>query len=99
VPDAARLRAAEVHAAVTGFRTGILASAALVIAGGLLALAGIENPRRREAPEPAPAPAPTLDGAGPVQALRSGILQGPCAPASASSRRPTSSSPPSRSSR
>jgi EmrB/QacA subfamily drug resistance transporter len=98
VPDAVRLRAAEVHAAVTAFHTGILASAALVIAGGLLALVGIENPRRREEPEPAREAAAAVDGAAPVQALRSGILQGPCAPASASTRRPTSSSPPSRSS-
>jgi MFS family permease len=98
VPDAAQLRAAEVHAAVTAFRTGVLTSAALVIAGGLLALAGIENLRRREEPAPAREPAPAVDGRpGPVEALRSGILQGPCAPASASTPRPTSSSPPSRS--
>jgi EmrB/QacA subfamily drug resistance transporter len=98
VPDAAQLRAAEVHAAVTAFRTGTLTSAALVIAGGLLALAGIENPRRREERARAREPARAVDGRpAPVEALRSGILQGPCAPASASTRSPTSSSPPSRS--
>ena len=42
------------------FRTGMIVSALLMIGGGLLAAAGIENPRRDEpavAEQPAPASA------------------------------------------
>jgi EmrB/QacA subfamily drug resistance transporter len=100
------LRAAEVDASVTAFHSGVLTSALLVLAGGLIALAGVRNPRRVEALPPAPRPAVAAaggegaggDGSPASGALRSGILQGPCAPASASARRRTSTSPPSRSS-
>ena len=46
VPVRAAVRAANVKA----FRTGMIVSGLLMIAGGLLAAVGIENPRRRAEP-------------------------------------------------
>jgi hypothetical protein len=96
-----RLEAAERDASVTAFHAGVIVSALLTFAGGLIALAGIRNPRRVEAPARAPAPAAGrpapaaagADGSGPVEALRSGILEGPCPPGCASTHGRTSSSP------
>ena len=62
VPDGgvdARVRAAVRDAGVEAFRTGMIVSALLMFAGGILAAAGIQNPRRAaEAPAEQPAPAP-----------------------------------------
>ena len=46
----AQLRASVREAGVDAFRTGMIVSALLMIGGGLLALAGIENTRREEEP-------------------------------------------------
>jgi EmrB/QacA subfamily drug resistance transporter len=54
--SAQAFRAAETGASVHAFRAGMLVSALLVAIGGVLALLGIQNPRRRE-PEPTPAEA------------------------------------------
>jgi len=86
--DSGRLRAAEVEASVSAFHTGTLVGALLVIAGGVLSLVGIVNPRRIS--EAAPEPLPEVG---------SGILHGPCPPGCESRRVPTSSSVPLPSSR
>jgi EmrB/QacA subfamily drug resistance transporter len=49
---AARVRAEVREAGVSAFRSGMIVSALLMVAGGLLAAAGIRNPREDE-PEPA----------------------------------------------
>jgi EmrB/QacA subfamily drug resistance transporter len=73
------VHAALVEASVEGFRVGILIAALLAIAGGLVSLVGIENPRRRVLSAECPGgalvgvspdvatdlnPAPALAGAG-----------------------------------
>lgn len=62
VPDGrvdARVRAAVRDAGVDAFRAGMVVSALLMFGGGVLAAAGIQNPRRTEpAPAEQPAPAP-----------------------------------------
>jgi hypothetical protein len=51
---AARVRAEVREAGVSAFRSGMIVSALLMVAGGLLAAAGIRNPREDDA-EPAAA--------------------------------------------
>jgi Na+/melibiose symporter-like transporter len=54
------VRAAVRGASVDAFQTGMIVSALLMIAGGLIAAIGIENPGRRDrAPVDEPAPAPS----------------------------------------
>jgi EmrB/QacA subfamily drug resistance transporter len=60
VPDEAvapRVRVSVRDAGVQAFRTGMIVSAVLMIGGGLLALAGIENPRPEDLPMAEPAAA------------------------------------------
>jgi EmrB/QacA subfamily drug resistance transporter len=63
LPDGAApgpVREAVRDADVEAFRTGLIVAGLLMIAGGLIAAVGIENPRRAEAAdEAAPVPAPT----------------------------------------
>jgi EmrB/QacA subfamily drug resistance transporter len=63
VPDGAApppVRDAVRAANVAAFRTGMIVSALLMMAGGLIAAVGIENPRRAEAADEAqPVPAPS----------------------------------------
>jgi EmrB/QacA subfamily drug resistance transporter len=53
----ARVRASVRDAGVEAFRVGMIVSALLMVGGGLLALAGIENPRRDDPAAEHPAPA------------------------------------------
>jgi hypothetical protein len=46
-PDRTVVRAALVDASVSSFRLGMEIGAALAVVGGVVALVGIENPRRR----------------------------------------------------
>jgi EmrB/QacA subfamily drug resistance transporter len=95
-PRGSALRRAEQQASVSAFHAGMGVCALLVIAGGVLSLIGIENPRRRPRErEPEPLLVSEHRGPAAVAALRSGILQGPCAPGSASTPASTSSSAPS----
>jgi EmrB/QacA subfamily drug resistance transporter len=95
-PPGSAERRAEERASVRAFHAGMEVCAVLVMAGGVLSLLGLERPRRRRAPA---APAFEHGPAAAAGALRSGILQGPCAPGSASPRASTSSSAPSPSAR
>ena len=51
----ARVRASVREAGVDAFRASMIASGLLMIGGGILAFAGIENPRRKDLPAPEPA--------------------------------------------
>jgi hypothetical protein len=54
-PERARIEAATRDASVDAFHLGMGISAVIVIAGGLIAAVGIENPRRRTHAEQSPA--------------------------------------------
>jgi len=78
--DRARIHAAEVDASVYSFRIGLGVGAALAVLGGVLALIGIQNPRRRVrcedcpggalAPPPAAAARDSTQPAGTAQRQR-----------------------------
>ena len=46
-PDRAEVHAALVNASVYSFRVSVVIAAGLAVLGGLVALVGIENPRRK----------------------------------------------------